>query len=135
MRWTRRDLIRQAGLASASLALSGKGLAHPMPPVAAATLNPQKLTPFVDRLPLLPVADSRLDAHGVRHVRIAMQEIAASIHPDLPPTRQWTYGGSVPGPIIEARSGEELAVEWVNALPTEHFLPIDHTLQIGRAHV
>jgi len=128
VRWTRRDLIRQAGLASASLALSRKALAHSMPPVAAATLNPQKLTPFVDRLPVPPVALSRLDAHGVRRVRITMREIAVSIHRDLPPTRQWSYGGSVPGPIIEARSGEELAVEWANALPTEHFLPIDHTL-------
>ena len=31
-------------------------------------------------------------------------------------------------PVIEARSGELLELEWVNELPTKHFLPIDYTL-------
>jgi spore coat protein A len=34
----------------------------------------------------------------------------------------------VPGPTIEARSGEEIAIEWPNQLPAKHFLPIDHNL-------
>jgi spore coat protein A len=40
----------------------------------------------------------------------------------------WSYGETVPGPTIEARTGHPLLIEWVNALPEKHFLPIDHTL-------
>jgi spore coat protein A len=40
----------------------------------------------------------------------------------------WSYGETVPGPTIEARTNHPILVEWVNALPTAHFLPIDHTL-------
>ena len=34
----------------------------------------------------------------------------------------------MPGPTFDASSGDELMVEWVNRLPTRHFLPIDHRL-------
>jgi spore coat protein A len=40
----------------------------------------------------------------------------------------WSFGDTVPGPTIEARSGQPLLIEWVNSLPSKHFLPIDHTL-------
>jgi spore coat protein A len=40
----------------------------------------------------------------------------------------WSYGETVPGPTIEARTNRPILIEWVNALPTAHFLPIDHTL-------
>jgi spore coat protein A len=62
-----------------------------------------------------------------------MRAIASKVHRDLPPTRFWGYDSSVPGPIIEARSGQGLVVEWVNELPTEHFLPIDHSIH-GAGH-
>jgi len=35
---------------------------------------------------------------------------------------------SFPGPTIEARRGQPLAVQWINQLPPRHFLPIDHTI-------
>jgi spore coat protein A len=57
-----------------------------------------------------------------------MQPAEVRIHRDLPPVRMWTYGGSVPGPTIEARSGRPLLVEWHNDLPTKHFLPVDPNL-------
>ena len=60
--------------------------------------------------------------------RVAMREIHQKVHRDLPPTRMWGFNNSSPGPIFETRSGEGLIVEWVNELPTKHFLPIDHTL-------
>ena len=62
-----------------------------------------------------------------------MQEIEQRVHRDLPATRFWAYGKSVPGPTIEARSGEAVVVEWPNELPSRHFLPIDHNLMGAEA--
>ena len=64
----------------------------------------------------------------VPYYRIAARAISAKLHRDLPPTRLWAYGGSVPGPTFETLSGEGLLVEWANELPAQHFLPLDHTL-------
>jgi len=57
-----------------------------------------------------------------------MREIRARVHRDLSPTRFWSYGGSVPGPTFELSKGQPVSIEWVNELPEQHFLPIDHTL-------
>lgn len=57
-----------------------------------------------------------------------MREIHARVHRDLPPTRFWAYGESVPGPTFELERGQPALIEWVNELPAQHFLPIDHTL-------
>jgi spore coat protein A, manganese oxidase len=62
-----------------------------------------------------------------------MQEILQKVHRDLPATRFWAYGQSVPGPTFETRSGENLVVEWSNELPSRHFLPIDHNLMGAEA--
>ncbi|HEX3597136.1 MAG TPA: multicopper oxidase domain-containing protein, partial [Polyangiaceae bacterium] len=51
-----------------------------------------------------------------------------AIHRDVPPTPFWTYGGALPGPTIEARSGHPILVEWSNELPTKHCFHVDHTL-------
>jgi spore coat protein A len=64
----------------------------------------------------------------VEYYRIAMHEAESQVHRDLPPTRFWAYGGSVPGPTLEVRSGRGVLVEWRNELPEKHFLPVDHTL-------
>jgi spore coat protein A len=40
----------------------------------------------------------------------------------------WSFEDSFPGPTIEVKSGEGAIVEWMNELPSRHFLPIDHTL-------
>lgn len=57
-----------------------------------------------------------------------MREFESQVHRDLPPTRQWGYQGGSPGPTFETRSGEPLVIEWVNQLPTKHFLPVDHNI-------
>ena len=85
-------------------------------------IDPTRLAPFVDPLPLPEVLHPK---PGVP-LRIAMRETTQRVHRDLPPARVWTYGNSMPGPTIEARSGEAVQVEWLNQLPTKHFLPIDH---------
>jgi spore coat protein A, manganese oxidase len=66
--------------------------------------------------------------HQVPYYRVEMVEFESKLHRDLKPTRQWGYGGSVPGPTFETRGGQGLLVEWVNRLPRRHFLPVDHNL-------
>jgi spore coat protein A len=109
-------------------------MAH-MPKMAPAPpqLDLAKLTPFMDPLPIPEVAEpsgTKRSASGkpIPFYRIPIQQFYSKIHRDVPPTRFWGYGTSVPGPTIEARSGEEIAIEWPNRLPAKHFLPIDHNL-------
>jgi spore coat protein A len=90
------------------------------------------LCPFVDPLPLpavaVPVAGS---AGGVATYDMAMTEFGQKLHRDLPDTTVWGYGGSYPGPTIEARSGQPVTVRWINdlrdgaALRGHHYLPVD----------
>src|SRR5450432_652653 len=101
----------------------------------AAALNPDTLIKFVDRLPVPATARvlGRKPVPGraseqAPYYRVAMQEIRCKLHRDLPPARLWSYGGSVPGPTFEMRRGEGALIEWVNDLPSRHFLPVDHRL-------
>ncbi|HVZ18417.1 MAG TPA: multicopper oxidase, partial [Terriglobales bacterium] len=103
-------------------------------------INPKSLATFVDPLPIPRV----LSPTGTRpnpddpsvtvpYYRVAMKQIQSKIHRDLKPARLWGFGNSSPGPTIEARSGQGVLVEWVNELPAQHFLPIDHTLHGAEA--
>jgi spore coat protein A len=131
---TRREFLRKGGLVGATLVTLG---AQRVVQVVQAppALDPNTLARFVDPLPIPPVAratgyrPSPTDpGRRVPLYRIEMKQFAAKLHRDLKPTRQWGYAASVPGPTIETRSGEGLLIEWVNALPSRHFLPIDHNL-------
>jgi len=99
-----------------------------------ANLNPDHFERFVDALPIPPVArpSGETAAAGARErmplYRIPMRAAQVKLHRDLPPTRVWTYGGSIPGLTLDTRAGQPIAVDWVNDLPPRHFLPIDHTL-------
>jgi len=103
----------------------------------APELDPNTLPKFVDPLPvpatLRPTGMRTLTGHRVPFYRIDMRQLAAKLHRDLPPTPMWAFGGAVPGPTVETRSGEGLFIQWVNALPKRHFLPIDHTLHGAEA--
>jgi spore coat protein A, manganese oxidase len=106
---------------------------------SAATMPPaldvNTLAQFVDPLPIPEIAkpqgrrpsphDSKLN---VPFYRIQAQAIASKVHRDLRPTTFWSFGSSTPGATFETRAGEPLLVEWVNALPSQHFLPIDRTI-------
>jgi spore coat protein A, manganese oxidase len=109
--------------------------AAPPPSSDGPPLHPEALARFVDPLPiprtLAPEGarpDPRDPSQQVPFYRVAVAEVLAKIHRDVPATRFWGYGGSFPGPTIEARTGQGVLVEWVNQLPARHFLPIDHTL-------
>lgn len=89
-------------------------------------LHSLQLPPFVDELPL-PERVAAPHEHA-RPLRVTMREVHVKVHRDVPPTRMWSYGSTALAPLIEARSGHATAVEWVNALPTKHFLPVDYSL-------
>jgi spore coat protein A len=126
----RRDLLRQAALSAlvsrpvSGLASLANGINQLAPSSGTArAINALQLEPFVDPLPL----PQRPPLQG-HPLRITMREIQAKMHRDLPPTRLWSYGPDAIGPLLEARSHEELVVEWSNQLPSRHFLPIDYSL-------
>jgi spore coat protein A, manganese oxidase len=125
---TSRVFGRQAGAAPASMPGMEQAPQRQM-------LNPMTLARFVDPLPIpaLAVSEGMRPSPRNRKVqlpyyRLEMAEFAASLHRDVAPTRQWGYGGSVPGPTFETRTAQGLLIEWVNKLPQKHFLPVDHTL-------
>jgi spore coat protein A len=102
---------------------------------AQRTLRIDTLARFVDPLPipatLQPLGrrpDRARPGVTVPFYRVAMGTVQVRLHRDLPPTRMWGYGGSVPGPTLETRSGQAFLVEWANELPGDHMFAIDHTL-------
>ena len=125
--------------AARTLAMQQSGMPMPMPSevrplggkAVAKTLDAMKLEPFVDTL-LLP---QRMHAEGKRssavhgaadapYYRVRIREVSYSMHRDLPPARQWSYGDG-PGPVMfEATQHEGVLVDWVNELPAKHILPI-----------
>ncbi|MGH9484374.1 MAG: multicopper oxidase family protein [Terriglobales bacterium] len=124
MRLTRRQFLERlaggAGLAALALPAWAQTLRR-----GRGTLDPRRLTRFQHPLPLPPRAQP---LPGESTFRVQMREALCQLHPELPPTRCWTYAGSVPGPTLEARSGQAISVIWENALPARHFLPVDHSL-------
>ncbi|MGA7503334.1 MAG: multicopper oxidase [Candidatus Sulfotelmatobacter sp.] len=140
---TRRKFLQRSGLLAATLSAGKGGLLNAMTHQAAITpaaLDVNTLAQFVDPLPVPEVAQregfrpSPSDPkREVAYYRVRAQAIASKVHRDLKPTRFWGFGASAPGPTFETRTGEPLFVEWVNALPNEHFLPIDHTIHGAEA--
>jgi len=143
---TRRAFLHRGGILTAALALPQA--AHtPQPPRSQlpppkfrTTLNTSSLAQFVDPLPIPAIAqpiDHRPDPANASlklpYYRVAMRQIECKIHRDMKPTRLWAYGSTSPGPTFEARSGQGILVEWANELPTQHFLPIDHSIHGAEA--
>ncbi len=124
---TRRQFIKLSSLAGAGMLMPVQldligSLAR------AATPG---LTRWVDPLPIPAALKPDRDIHaGMDYYRIAMTQFSQQLHSDLPPTPLWGYGGSFPGPTIEARVGRPVRVTWENRLPTTHLLAdaIDPTI-------
>ncbi|HET9233640.1 MAG TPA: DNRLRE domain-containing protein, partial [Candidatus Eisenbacteria bacterium] len=99
-------------------------------------LCPVVLTPFVDALPIPPLATpSAGTAGGAATYDIEIREVTQQLHRDLPPTRVWGYEGMYPGPTILAFRDQPVTVNWLNdlrdstgALRTTHYLPVDSCL-------
>ncbi len=128
----RREQPRVKPLSAAKPRASAASTPMPGTP---GPLHPERLARFVDELPIphvLHPSELRPDpsepSRQIPYFRLEMREIRVRVHRDLPPTRFWSYGGSVPGPTLEMRRGEPALIEWANELPEQHFLPIDHSL-------
>ena len=134
---TRRKFICQSAITAAAVIVP-RAFAHTVrgqARSAIATLDPNRLARFVDPLPLPVIAQPQGDravpgkpSERLPFYRVPMSAIASKLHRDLPATRLWSYGGSVPGVMFETQSDQGLLVEWVNELPPKHFLPIDYSL-------
>jgi spore coat protein A len=130
---TRRDFLQAVLLATHNHRPATPAKAPPLVDVT-------KLAKFVDSLPKPPIAEAiglRVDPDRSKKklpfYRIPMRPVLAKVHRDLPATPFWSYGGSVPGPTIEARRGEAVLVEWPNQLPAKHMFAIDHNLMGAEA--
>jgi spore coat protein A, manganese oxidase len=122
MKLSRRDLLRLGAITGAGALLLPKKIAF-------AQSSPS-LARFVDPLPIPPVITP-----GFSTVDIHMTQLKQKLHRDLPSTTLWGYNGIYPGPTFETRSGRPISVQWLNDLPSHHFLPIDHTIHGAESNV
>jgi spore coat protein A len=94
--------------------------------VCSPDLCPLVLEPFVDALPIPGVAQPVMgEPGGEATYEIEMTQFQQQLHRDLAPTTVWGYEGAYPGPTIEAFRDLPVTVEWINALPATHYLPVD----------
>jgi len=128
-----KDASSDAALVEQSVSHHASAIHRSIPPL----VDPGKLTPFVDSLPVPEIArpfDVRVasrESATTQHLpyyRISMRPISAQVHREVKATTFWSYGQNFPGPTFETRSGQGLLIDWANDLPTKHFLPIDHNL-------
>jgi len=89
--------------------------------LASTPPPPLSLTKFVDSLPI----PKQIQFHGVGpfDLTIPISQFQAQIHRDLPPTMEWGYDGSSPGPTIEVERGQTVRIHWLNNLPATHLFP------------
>ncbi len=115
----------------------------------AGTYCPIVLTPYLDALPIPPVATPIVGSPGAAATyNITAREFEQQFHSQLPMTRVWGYHDGVgplhtPGPIIVARTGQPVTVNWINDIrdfvtnaprTNDHYLDVD-TQQDGNGVV
>jgi spore coat protein A, manganese oxidase len=139
---TRRTFLQHSGLLAATLSAGKRGLLNAAAQRATVpeALDVNALPKFVDPLPIPEIAQRQAfrpspadRKRSIPFYRLQAQTLKTKVHRDLPPTRCWSFGPSTPGPTFDTRADEPLLVEWVNALPNEHFLPIDHSIHGAEA--
>ena len=99
------------------------GTFHGVGSTCAMTACPVVLQPFVDPLPILPVAQS---------TTLVEKQFQTKVASALPATTLWGFddgtGPRSPGPTIEARTGAPVEITWQNQLPATHALAVDPCL-------
>ncbi len=76
--------------------------------------------PFVDPLPIPPIAKPVGLSNGIPVYDIPMVELMHRFHRDLPEVPVWGYAGSYPGPTLIAIANQPIYVRWINRLPKEY---------------
>jgi len=99
------------------------------PPEKVNPSDPDTIPKFVDELPRPKIAKPCKKVDGCAYYEIEMRAAYHTFHSHFPrATVIWGYNGFYPGPTIEVQKDETILVKWINDLPEQHFLPIDHTL-------
>ena len=87
---SRRRFLEQTGIFAAGISING------LPSQQQTTLDPDKLSPYVDPLPIPPIAQpdgtrpSPEDASlRLPYYHMVMRQIESKVHRDLPATRMW----------------------------------------------
>lgn len=96
-------------------------------------LCPIVLTPFIDPLPIPPLATPTTGTQGGEATYdMDIVQVQQQLHSELPPTTLWTYEGMYPGPTILATRDVPVTVNWINDLRdeqndprTDHYLTVD----------
>jgi spore coat protein A, manganese oxidase len=137
--FTRREFLRSSGMLAAGLAIGQNPYSTGF--IGRPLLDLSKLEKFVDALPIPAIVQPRGTRPSpddsslqIPYYRLTMDPVVKKVHRDVKPTRMWGIEGSMPGPVFETRSGNGLLVEWTNALPKKHFLPIDHHVHGAEAN-
>jgi len=100
---------------------------------------PMVLTPYLDPLPIPPVATPVSGVPGgAATYNLSMKESKVQLHSQLPLTTVWGFddgfhGAGILGPVIEAHSNQPVTVNWINdlrvfgtgQLRASHYLPVD----------
>lgn len=88
----------------------------------------RKLEKFVDTLPKMSVATPLKNDNHTSYYEVTMEEFTQKLHRDLEETKLWGYNRQFPGPLFDVKQGEPVDVKWINQLPDNHFLPVDHSI-------
>ncbi|MBB5775812.1 multicopper oxidase family protein [Nonomuraea jabiensis] len=129
MTHTRRDALRLLGLGAVAVAaVPGCSLitGTPQPQLLASTAPLPR--PYAVPLPVPEVAKPVRSAGGADFYELTERAAEVEVLPGLR-TGIWGYGGTFPGPTIEARAGRRTVVKLVNQLgePTVLHLHGGHT--------
>jgi spore coat protein A len=129
---TRRTFLRSSALAAGVVAAHPWRLGAEAADPVRTQLSVDTLAHFVDPLfvppPAVQAGVKSAPQARTPYYRLPMKAIDWKVHRDVPPTRMWSFGDTFPGPTINATRGQGFWVDWVNALPARHFLPIDHSI-------
>ncbi|MCS1351746.1 multicopper oxidase family protein [Mechercharimyces sp. CAU 1602] len=88
-----------------------------------------QLEKYRDALPIPPLARPIGTYNHLPYYEMKMTQFRQSLHSQLPSTMVWGFNGHYPGPTFDVCSGQPLYVSWCNQLPSNHLLPIDHSIQ------
>ncbi|WP_330632979.1 multicopper oxidase family protein [Halocatena halophila] len=87
------------------------------------------LEKFVQSLPIPEPRQPDGRRRGALSHTISIEEFSQNLHPALGATTLWGYDGQYPGPLIEAKHNQRLAVRFDNSeLPSEHLFAVDERI-------
>jgi spore coat protein A, manganese oxidase len=127
---SRREFIKYTGMAGVGLVIPGA-----MKYATLATSPGYGATPplakWVDAVPQ-PAIKQPIGTYtnGEPLYQIVFNQFAQKVHRDLPATTFWGYDGMYPGGTLLCRTGQPIAVRYINHLPNSApFLPVDTTIE------